>query len=250
MSKREGETAVAVGDWRRAGYVPEALLGYLALLGFHPGDDREILSRAELLQAFSLERVGKSGSVFDPDKLRWMNAHYLHHAGGAQIRDWVEGAARSMPESGGWASRLEQLTLGQDRETRETLFEVVRGNVTTLAELPDEIAALLDATPDAESAAVLAAETARDVCKTLLEQVDALAEWNSEAFKSALRSAGKALGVKGRDLYQPVRAALTGRLHGPELPMIAMVLDRDQVVRRLLDAAQGRSQMTAKEGSE
>ena len=250
MSKREGETAVAVGDWRRAGYVPEALLGYLALLGFHPGDDREILSRAELLEAFSLARVGKSGSVFDPDKLRWMNAYYLHHATGARIREWAEGAARHMPEPGGWASRLERLTLGQDRETKEALLEVVRGNVATLADLPDEIASLLDAAPDDESAAILASAAAREVCKTLLERVDALAEWNAEAFKSALRSVGESLGVKGRDLYQPVRAALTGRLHGPELPMIAMVLAREKVVQRLLDAAQGSSHMTAKEGSE
>src|SRR5439155_21974156 len=73
MSKREGEAAVAVGDWRRQGTVAEALLSYLALLGFHPGDDREILSRQELIESFALERVGKSGSVFDPAKLAWMN---------------------------------------------------------------------------------------------------------------------------------------------------------------------------------
>ncbi|HKQ56623.1 MAG TPA: glutamate--tRNA ligase, partial [Candidatus Eisenbacteria bacterium] len=82
MSKRSGEAAVAVSDWRRAGFVPEALLSYLALLGFHPGDDREILSREELLQSFSLERVGRSGSVFDAEKLQWVNAQLLHHAAG------------------------------------------------------------------------------------------------------------------------------------------------------------------------
>ncbi len=85
MSKRDGEAAVAVGDWRRAGFVPEALLGYLALLGFHPGDDRELLTREELLEAFTLDRLGSSGSVFDPDKLRWVNAHWLHHASGEQL---------------------------------------------------------------------------------------------------------------------------------------------------------------------
>jgi glutamyl-tRNA synthetase len=86
MSKRSGEAAVAVSDWRRAGYVADALLSYLALLGFHPGDEREILSRAELLEAFSLDRVGRSGSVFDADKLRWVNAHLLHHADGGRLR--------------------------------------------------------------------------------------------------------------------------------------------------------------------
>src|SRR5262249_29886598 len=87
MSKRSGEAAVSVADWRNAGYLPEALLSYLALLGFHPGDDREILSRDELLGAFSLDRVGTSGSVFDADKLRWVNAHTLHRADGAALRE-------------------------------------------------------------------------------------------------------------------------------------------------------------------
>src|SRR5439155_5431772 len=110
MSKREGEAAVAVGDWRRAGYVAEALLSYLALLGFHPGDDREILSRAELIEAFSLERVGKSGSVFDPVKLRWVNARHLHHASGAAIRTWIEGiAACSAGERIEWLEALAKL---------------------------------------------------------------------------------------------------------------------------------------------
>src|SRR5690242_13834834 len=118
MSKRSGEAAVAVGDWRRAGFVPEALLSYLALLGFHPGDEREILSRAELIEAFDLSRVGKSGAVFDDDKLRWMNAHYLHLASGAQLLAWgrafVPDAARALD-----APRLERL------------LEGVRGNLTT-----------------------------------------------------------------------------------------------------------------------
>src|SRR6185436_19417023 len=109
-----------VGDWRRAGYVAEALLSYLALLGFHPGDDREILSREDLLASFSLERVGKSGSVFDADKLRWVNAHYLHHAGGAALRAW---GATFLPAA---AATLEPARL-------EALLEGVRGNLTTLA---------------------------------------------------------------------------------------------------------------------
>src|SRR5438094_643434 len=98
-------TSVAVGDWRRAGYVPEALLSYLALLGFHPGDDREILSRQELLESFSLERVGKSGSVFDPDKLRWVNGHVLHTASGGELLAW--GAEFLPPEARALAAGAE-----------------------------------------------------------------------------------------------------------------------------------------------
>src|SRR5206468_8470177 len=146
MSKRSGEAAVAVGDYRRAGYLPEALLSYLALLGFHPGDDREILSRAELLESFTLARLGRSGSVFDPDKLRWVNAHYLHHASGADLARWG-------------ADFLPAAARGLQGAEQERLLEAVRGNLSTLADLPGELAPMLGerAAPDEEARAVLAA---------------------------------------------------------------------------------------------
>ena len=226
MSKRAGEAAVAVGDWRRAGYVPDALLSYLALLGFHPGDDREILSRDELLAAFALDRLGKSGSVFDPEKLAWVNAHYLHHADGATLRRW---GADFLPPA---ASRL-------PAESLERLLEVERGNIATLADLPKELAWFLDDPPAREPAAAAALETpaARALCASLANEVRALAEWSADGFKSALQSLGKRLGVKGRELYQPVRAALTGRDHGPELPLVAALLGRERCLRRLETAA-------------
>ena len=226
MSKRSGEAAVAVGDYRRGGFLAEALLSYLALLGFHPGDDREILSRADLLEAFSLERVGRSGSVFDPDKLRWVNAHYLHHASGEELllwgADFLPAAARGLP-------RAEQVRL----------LEAVKGNLATLADLPGELAPMLGevATPDEEAAAVLAAPRSREICAALADNLETVADWSGEAVKSALLAAGQRLGIKGRELYQPVRAALTGRVHGPELPVVAGTLGRERCIARLRGAS-------------
>jgi len=226
MSKRGGEASVAVSDWRRDGYVPEALLSYLALLGFHPGDDREVLSRAELLEAFTFERVGRSGSVFDPDKLRWVNAQLLHHAAAAELlrhgADFLPDAARRLPE----AQRL-------------SLIEAVRGNLSTLADLPAELAPLLgeDATPDPEARAVLASPRAREICAALADNLAGLAEWSGEAVKSAILAEGRRLGIKGRELFQPVRAALTGRVHGPELPVVAASLGRERCLARLRAAS-------------
>jgi len=230
MSKREGEAAVAVGDWRRAGYVPEAMLSYLALLGFHTADEREALSREDLLREFTLERVGKSGSIFDPDKLRWMNANFLHHASGAQLRAWADGAGAAFLPDSARALPTERL---------ERLLELVRGNVATLADLAAELEPYLGerAISDAEAAAVLGTEAARRLCAEFATDLDRLAEWSGEVFKSALQSAGKRLGIKGRELFQPVRAALTGRTHGPELPQVAEVLGRDRCVARLRSAA-------------
>jgi nondiscriminating glutamyl-tRNA synthetase len=226
MSKRSGEAAVAVGDYRRAGFVPEALLSYLALLGFHPGDDREILSRAELLEAFTLERVGRSGAVFDPDKLRWVNAHYLHHASGEDLARWgasfLPEAARALPGA-----------------ERARMLEAVRGNLATLADLPGELAPMLGegAAPDEEARTVLAAPRSREICAALADNLETLAEWSGDGVKSALLAEGKRLGLKGRDLFQPVRAALTGRVHGPELPTVAETLGRERSIARLRAAS-------------
>jgi nondiscriminating glutamyl-tRNA synthetase len=225
MSKREGEVSVAVGDWRRAGIVANGLLAYLALLGFHPGDDREVLSRSELLESFSLDRVGRSGSVFDPDKLRWTNAHVLHHASAAELAALSPGflpdAAAALPEA-----------------ARIGLLELVRGNLGTLADLAGEMAPFLAARPalEPDAEAALAAPEAREVCAGLAAELAALAEWSADGVKSAIRSVGTRLGRKGRELYQPARAALTGRTHGPELPALAAWLGRERCVARL-DAA-------------
>ncbi len=222
MSKRSGEAAVAVGDWRRAGFVAEALLSYLALLGFHPGDDREILSRDDLLTCFTLDRVGKSGSVFDADKLRWVNAHYLHHAAGTTLGAWGE-------------AFLPPAVSALDAPRLAALLEGVRGNLTTLADLPRELAPFLDEAlafePDAEAA--LTAPRAAEVCDALAMALADLAQWSGEQVKSAVQSVGRTLGLKGRDLFQPVRAALTGRTHGPELPLVAELLGRERCVTRL-----------------
>jgi nondiscriminating glutamyl-tRNA synthetase len=228
MSKRDGEAAVAVGDWRRAGYVPEAMLSYLALLGFHTPDEREILSRGDLLKEFTLDRVGKSGAIFDSDKLHWMNAHYLHHADGATLRKWagdfLPAAVHSLP-----GRQLERL------------LELVRGNVATLAELPAELAPYLadSVTFEPDAAAAIGTDAARQLLSALADDLGGLAEWSGEVFKSALQSAGTRLGLKGRDLFQPARSALTGRTHGPELPHVAEALGRDRCVSRLRAAASG-----------
>ncbi len=256
MSKRSGEAAVAVGDWRRDGYVPEALLSYLALLGFHPGDDREILSRDELLQAFTLARVGASGSVFDPDKLKWVNAHYLHHADGARLLDWIErelgtapaGAAPTAPPAQPspspaiWAEDYAALAGALPRPVQQRALELVHGNIATLADVPVELSvALLDPPDlgqlDADGQAALSAPGAADVCAAFAAALRTLADWHADAIKSTLQQVGQQQGRKGRELFQPVRVALTGRTHGPELPLIVEFRGRERCDTDLVLAA-------------
>jgi nondiscriminating glutamyl-tRNA synthetase len=229
MSKRGGEAAVAVGDWRAAGFLPEALLSYLALLGFHPGDDREILSRQELLEAFTLDRIGRSGSVFDAAKLRWTNAQTMHHMGAAEL---ARRGARFLP---GRALELGEKTL-------ERMIEVVRGNLSTLADLATELEPYLgeDVTLEPDALASLESEAARELCRQIAVEIGRpLEHWGGDVFKSAVQSVGTRLGLKGKPLYMPVRAALTGRTHGPELPVVAELLGAERCARRLVNAATG-----------
>lgn len=242
MSKRAGEAAVAVGDWRRAGYVPEGLLSYLALLGFHPGDDREILSREELIEAFTLDRLGRSGSVFDATKLAWVNAQVLHHATGPQLAAWLAaGPGPGTEPAGDWRSACARLLDPLPPPQRLHALEVVRGNVATLAELPSELGALFSdgLAREADAAAALAAPGAAALCAALAGALGGLAEWTPEGFKSTLQIVGREQGRKGKELFMPVRAALTGRLHGPELPMLAELLGRPRCIQRLREAAGG-----------
>jgi nondiscriminating glutamyl-tRNA synthetase len=229
MSKREGEAAVAVGDWRRAGYVPDALLAYLALLGFHPGDDREVLAREEMLDAFMLERLGRSGSVFDAAKLRWMNAHWLHHASGATLAAWADRAGADAPAFVPAAARA------WPRATLERVLHAVAGNLATLADIPGELAPFLEDPPavEPEAGEALAAPGAAAVCAGAARALAALADWRADDVKSAIHSLVPVLGVKGKALFQPIRAALTGRTHGPELPLVAELLGRERCVTRL-----------------
>ena len=166
------------------------------------------------------------GSVFDADKLRWMNAHYLHVADGARLRSW---GAEFLPAE---AAAIESPRL-------ERLLEMVRGDLATLADLPAALAPYLAPVPEREpdAAAALAGEKPREVCEALADVLASVAEWRAETLKSAVQSTGQRLGVRGRDLFQPVRAALTGRTHGPELPSIMEALGRERAVSRLREAA-------------
>ena len=218
LSKRHG--AAAVEEWRDAGILSEALVNYLALLGWAPGDDREILSRAEMEKEFTLERVGASPSVFDPEKLLWMNSQYIARMPAEQLLE------RSLPHAGGSVP---------DRPAALKAIELHRTRVRTTAEMGRALAAYADDPADYEPDGLkknVKPETPAHVA-TLVERLETLEDWTAASTEVVLRKTAEQAGIGAGKLIHPVRLALTGVTVGAPLFDVVELLGKETSLRRL-----------------
>jgi len=229
LAKRHG--AASVADFRDKGYLPEALVNYLALLGWAHPDGKEILQVDDLVGAFRLERVGHSAAMFDFGKLAWLNGHYLRALTPDSLAQRCRGrlaeAGYVSREPGdqsleGWIAAALELFSGQ----MQTLADAVPAT-RSLFRFPE----MLDA--DAEAGRVVAGlgnePGAAAVVTAFADIVDALEPpllADRDNFRQAAAATGRKLGVKGRALYHPIRVALTAAEAGPELDRLVPVIDR------------------------
>ncbi len=220
LSKRHG--AVSVRAFRNEGFLPEALLNYLALLGGSVAEGKEIGSSAELIAAFSLDRLGKGGAVFDEDKLKWLNAAHLKRIDGDRLVELL------LPFSGEAGKRMAD----EDRNRFRRVAEACRDNLRTLADIAPlvEIFDPLRFSPAPESLRTAGREG--EVLAAFLEgfrQVPA----GDGYFRRVVRYAEERTGRKGRRLLLPLRLALTGRSDGPELERIVALLGSEDALARI-----------------
>ncbi len=229
LSKRHGATAVS--EYREQGYLPEALVNYLALLGWSPGDDREFFTIDDLAEAFSLERVSKSPAVFDGAKLRWFNAHYIRSMPADRRERVFAEWARRDPRAAS-APELD------DPSWRALFCAAESDHVEVLADIAPAAAAVLDdrVTLDDDARAVLREPATR----ALLEELAAIAAACSDrdalrdaTSKEALSDLGKRHGAKGKQLFRPIRLAVTGAEHGIELALLLPLLGPARVAARI-----------------
>jgi glutamyl-tRNA synthetase len=218
LSKRHG--AVTVEEFRAAGYVPDALVNFLALLGWSYDDRTTIMSRQELVARFTLERVGASPATFDYEKLDWMNGVYLRAMSPEEYADVLVGYLREQGHD--WPEERIRATvpLVQEKIERLGLF---RGYAGFLFEPVEPDAAQLDG-----GGAILRAA------------VEALREtepFDAEHVEAALRTLADRLGTKPRDAFQPIRIAVTGSKVSPGLFESIELLGRDETLERLEAAA-------------
>lgn len=227
LSKRRGATSIA--EFREQGYLPDALINYLALLGWSTGDEREILSRDELVKEFDLSRVSPRPAAFDQDKLTWMNANYIRATSPSELEE----LARPFAEAAGIP--------GSDPDRFAGIVELARENLRTLSDLPHEVAFFFDSMFEMEDDATawIGGDENRDVLRAVRRELEAATDpMSQDQFDSLMKRSGKTAGVSGKRLYMPMRAALTGRTHGAALGRIVTILGRRASVSRL-DSALG-----------
>jgi len=221
LSKRHGATSVA--EFRARGFLPEALTNYLALLGWSPGGDQELLPVDEMARRFAIEDVGHSAGVFDPEKLAWMNRQYMKLATPARL---CGESARYFLARGYLRRRSDEAM-----EFLASLLPMAIGSVDRLEEIPDRLRFLFEfdaaaavARPDV--AEVLHEPGAREVIAALGEELQDAPRLDRESFRAAANRVKQRTGQKGRALFHPIRVALTGEGGGPELDLAVPAIDR------------------------
>jgi glutamyl-tRNA synthetase len=226
LSKRHGATSVM--EYERQGYLPEAMVNFLALLGWSPGDDREILSADDLVQAFSLAGISGGNAVFNPEKLDWMNAQYIARLPIATLaertRPWLEAAG------------LAGSPLVQEEATFHRLLELFRPRAKRLTDFVDGARPLLIDTVEFEPGAVERHLGSPDVAGHVAALVDALGPtvpFDETHVEAVVRGTATECGIKAGQLIHVVRVAVTGRTASPGLFEVLALVGRDRTLARL-----------------
>lgn len=223
LSKRHGATAV--GQYAIDGFLPEALVNFLALLGWNEGNDREIYSVKELIEHFELNRISKSPGVFDHNKLVWMNGQHLRAMSVDELLPMVAPVLKdAMPND----KRLE------NPEILRKLIELIQVKMNLINDAVEVAKSFLTAQePENEEAAqLISTEKSLKLFEALAQEFEKC-EWIKEGYNAAIKAAGKIAEAKGKDLFMPIRVKITGTCHGPDLVGILDVLGRDEVISRL-----------------
>ncbi len=220
ISKRKNP--VSLNHYRRAGFLPEAVVNYLALMGWAMPDEHEEFSLEEFTEEFTLERISLGGPVFDVEKLTWLNGKYVRRLQPADLLDRL----RRGPLSDEYL--LEVLPLVQERiDTLEAFFEYA--SFFFVGEVAYDAHALQDLVPKGRTPA----EVAKALKGLLEERVDPALDWTADSVEAALRASAEPLGWPAKDLFMAVRVAVTGRAATPPLFATLAVLGKEVCRRRL-----------------
>ena len=226
LSKRQGD--VAVEDYRAKGYLKEAIINFIAFLGWNPGGERELFSMDELVNEFSLDRVGKSGAVFNVEKLDWLNFQHLRKKSDQEVLSMLKECLAGSAFAG---RQFDDQYLG-------SVITAMRERASFVKDFVEKCPYFYQA-PDQYDPEVVKKRWKPESSQQLRALVDRLAALSSpkkEDFEAALHQAAEELKVKPSELIHPLRLAVSGMGAGPGLYDILIILGKDEVIRRIHSA--------------
>lgn len=228
LSKRHGNTSVE--QFRSSGYLPEAMINYMALLSWSSDDEKELFSKEELIGKFSLSRVSKSAAVFDFDKLDWMNGCYIRR----KTADELYGLCLPFLLDSGMADGG---FLEKEKERVKAMLLSVRDNFVKLSDAPAfmEVYFKRAAEITPEAGEVLALENSAPVLEAFLDKIKNYEYLSPEDYKGIMKEIQKETGAKGKALYMAVRAGVTRSTKGPEMDSVATLLPVKELSERVVE---------------
>jgi nondiscriminating glutamyl-tRNA synthetase len=228
LSKRDESIIQFMEQYEGLGYLPEALFNFITLLGWSPGGEEEIYTKDEFIQIFDANRLSKSPAVFDKQKLEWMNNQYVKKADLDRI------VSISLPQLIK-AGRLHADMNEAEREWAVKLIALFQEKMSYGAEIVDLSNMFFqdDAEYEEEAKEILSGETVPQVLKAFSEEVEGLGDFTADNIKAVIKTVQKTTGQKGKNLFMPIRSAVTGQTHGPDLNQTIELLGKEKVQARL-----------------
>jgi len=218
LSKRAGSAGVA--ELRARGYPADAVVNYLSLLGWSHPDGREVLDRGELIEAISLDRVGRADTQMDPDKLAWIAQQHVAAEDAAALAAHV-------------APFLDRDRFPAAAERLEAVVDALHTRLGTYGDINAQLPVLYPEDADAVRAELASNAEALRVLDAVAASLAEVEPWDAETLGRAVREAGAAVGTRGADLFHPVRRALIASEKGPDLGKILAAIGRNEALRRI-----------------
>ncbi len=224
LSKRHGATSIS--EYRETGYLPDALVNFLALLGWSPGDNREIVPKKEIMKIFSLDRVGRTASVFDQNKLNWINSQYIRNTDIDRLINLIKP----------YLKKRGYLKKGLKKNMLKDMIRLFKARIKTLSDFPTQteyfFVSKLKYNKDAVNKFLKRGEL-KVIFSLLIKDLSRVRPFNTERIEECCRNLIQRLGIAGGDLIHPVRVAITGRSVSPGLFDVIYLLGKDRTIRRL-----------------
>lgn len=228
LSKRDETIIQFIEQYEELGYLPEALFNFIALLGWSPKGEEELFSKEQFIEIFDPERLSKSPAVFDKQKLLWVNNQYMKNLDLDQV------AALAMPHLVK-AGRVGENPAEEEQDWARKVIALYQEQMSYGAEIV-ELSGMFfkkDIDYDQEAKAVLEEEQVPEVLKAFVDEIDQLENYEADEIKKSIKAVQKSTGHKGKKLFMPIRVAVTGQTHGPELPNAIELLGKDKVKHRI-----------------